>query len=121
MYTGGSFSASGDMKAGVPGHVVIVASRVTFMSLNFDIVKAVRISSWKKLLNHMRVHINIAYTDHGILLCGMNYTMYVHDQTMKCFIYFYRLYDFQTLLVQQQSKHSLLVIDEETSVQAGAG
>ncbi len=32
------------MKAGVPGHVVIVASRLTFMSLNLDIPKSVTLA-----------------------------------------------------------------------------
>ncbi len=63
------------------------------MSLNLDILLE------EASEPHVSPYLNIAYTDHGILLCGMNlcgmnYTMYVHDQTMKCFIYFYRLYDF---------------------------
>ena len=40
LCTGGSFSASGDMKAGVPGHVVIVASRVAAVLINRDISKS---------------------------------------------------------------------------------
>ncbi len=44
VYTGGSLSASGDMKAWVPGHVVIVACHVAFRSVNLDFPKSVTLA-----------------------------------------------------------------------------